>query len=293
MPEIQLSQGTLRYHDEHTAGGGGAASALPTVVLIHGLLVNSTVWGRLVDQLRGDVRCIVPDLPLGSHSVPMNADADLSPLGLASLIAELLEKLDLRDVTLVGNDTGGALCQLVCAHHPERIGSLVLVNCDAFENFPPKAFRPFVKVLGRVPGALAQLEFFGRSRAVREKSMAMMPLTVDPVPDELLKAWISPLRSRQVRRDLARVLRGISPSYTVDAAQRLRQFKRPALIAWGLRDKFFPIEEGERLAATLPNARLERVEDARTFVQLDQPQRLAELVAGFAAEHQAMRSSAA
>jgi pimeloyl-ACP methyl ester carboxylesterase len=293
MPEIQLSQGTLRYRDERPASGGGSSAPQPTVVLIHGLLVNSTVWDRLVGELRSDVRCIVPDLPLGSHSIPMNADADLSPLGLASLIAELMEKLELRDVTLVGNDTGGALCQLVCAHHPERVGSLVLVNCDAFENFPPKAFQPFVKVLGRVPGALAQLELFGRLRAVREKSMAMMPLTVDPVPDELLKAWISPLRDRAIRRDLTRVLRGISPTYTLDAAERLRGFERPALIAWGLRDKFFPIEEGERLAATLPDARLERIENARTFVQLDQPQRLAELMRAFAAEHHAVRSSSA
>jgi pimeloyl-ACP methyl ester carboxylesterase len=284
MPEIQLTQGTIHYRDE----GSG-----PVVVLIHGLLVNSSVWAPLIHQLEGQARCIAPDLPLGSHPRAMNPGADLSPAGLAALIAEFLEKLDIDEVTLVGNDTGGALCQLVCVNHPARIARLVLVNCDAFENFPPKAFRPVVKVLGRVPGALAQLEFFGRLRTVRERSMALMPLTVEPVPDELLKAWVSPLRDRGVRRDLTHVLRAISPRYTLDAAERLRGFDRPALVVWGLRDKFFPLEEGERLAATLPNARLERVENARTFVQLDAPARLAELVAQFASDGAAVRSSAA
>jgi pimeloyl-ACP methyl ester carboxylesterase len=213
----------------------------------------------------------------------MNDDADLSPRGLAALIAELLERLDLDDVTLVGNDTGGALCQLVCAWHPERIGRLVLVNCDAFENFPPRAFRGIVKVLGNVPGSVAVLEYTGRLRAVRQGAMKAAPLTLDPVPDALLKSWLEPLRDRGVRRDLVKVLRGIDPKYTLEAAQRLRTFDRPALLAWGLRDKFFPLAEAERLARTLPSARIERIDDARTFVQLDQPARLGELIAAFSA----------
>jgi pimeloyl-ACP methyl ester carboxylesterase len=274
MPQVELTQGTVQYRDE----GEG-----PVLVLIHGLLVSGSVWERLVPELSGQARCIVPDLPLGSHRIAMNDDADLSPRGLAALIAELLERLDLDDVTLVGNDTGGALCQLVCAWHPERIGRLVLVNCDAFENFPPRAFRGIVKVLGSVPGSVAVLEYTGRLRAVRQGAMKAAPLTVNPVPDALLKSWLEPLRDRGARRDLVKVLRGIDPKYTLEAAQRLRTFDRPALLAWGLRDKFFPIAEAERLARTLPSARIERIDDARTFVQLDQPARLGELIAAFAA----------
>src|SRR5215213_152987 len=135
MPEITLPHGTIRYRDE----GEG-----PAVVFIHGLLVDRRVWQPVADRLATDVRCVVPDLPLGSHTIPMNADADLSPTGLARLIADLLDALELEDVTLVGNDTGGALSQLVAARHPERLGRLVLTNCDAFENFPPKMFRPLV-----------------------------------------------------------------------------------------------------------------------------------------------------
>jgi pimeloyl-ACP methyl ester carboxylesterase len=112
--------------------------------------------------------------------------------------------------------------------------------------------------------------------------MAMAPLTVKPIPDELLKAWLAPLRDRRVRRDLVNVLRGISSEHTLAAAERLRSFDRPALIVWGLRDAFFPFSDAERLAGLFPDARLERVENARTFVQLDAPERVAELIGAFA-----------
>jgi pimeloyl-ACP methyl ester carboxylesterase len=271
MPQIELSQGTIHYRDE----GSG-----PAIVLVHGLLVNGRVWERLVPLLSASSRVIVPDLPLGSHPAGMDPGADLSPPGLAALIAELIQKLDLDDVTLVGNDTGGALCQLVVTGHPERIGQLVLINCDAFEHFPPAPFSALVKVLGRVPGAVAMLAAGGRLAGVRRRAMSLAPLTIDPVPDELLKSWISPLRARPVRRDLIKVLRGISPRYTVQAAEQLPNFDRPVLIAWGTEDKFFPFGDAQRLAALFPRVRLERIERARTFVQMDAPDRLAALIQG-------------
>jgi pimeloyl-ACP methyl ester carboxylesterase len=272
MPEIKLSQGIIRYRDD----GEG-----PPVVLIHGLLVNGTIWDRTAPAIAAHARCIVPDLPLGSHRQPMNAGADLTPPGLAALIAELIERLELDDVTLVGNDTGGALCQLVVAAHPERIGRLVLTNCDAFEHFPPRAFRLAFKALARVPGAVALLADLGRSRVARRASMSLMPLTVDPVPDALLKSWVAPLRARAIRRDLVKVLRGVSPEHTLRAAEQLPSFARPVLIAWGMRDPFFPFADAERLAALFADARVERIENARAFVQLDAPERLAELVNSF------------
>jgi pimeloyl-ACP methyl ester carboxylesterase len=274
MPEIKLSQGTIHYREQ----GSG-----PPVLLVHGLLVNGTIWDRLLPRLAGHARCIVPDLPLGSHPQPMNGDADLSPPGLGALLAELIERLDVAGATLIGNDTGGALCQLTAAARPELVGRLVFTNCDAFESFPPRAFKPLVTGLGRIPGAVVGLAALAKIGPVRRGSMAMASLTVDPVPDELLRAWVAPLRDAGVRRDLVKVLRGIDPRHTLDAAERLRTFERPVLLAWGMRDKFFPLEHGERLQALFPNARLEKIENARTFVQLDAPDRLAELVGGFVA----------
>ena len=274
MPKIELSQGTIDYREE----GSG-----PPVVLIHGLLVDGTVWDRLVPLLAPEARCIVPDLPLGSHRRAMRPAADVTPAGVAALVAELLERLDLSDVTLVGNDTGGAISQLVCADHPDRIGRLVLTNCDAFEHFPPPALKPLIAG-ARIPGSLAALSLLGRFRFARSKAMSLAPLTVDPVPDEMLVGWLEGLHDRGVRADLGRTMRGMRPEVTLAAAERLRAFDRPALIAWGMRDAFFPFADAERLAATLPNARLERIDDARTFVQLDAPDRLAELIAAFVAE---------
>jgi pimeloyl-ACP methyl ester carboxylesterase len=284
MPEIQLTQGTLNYRDE----GEG-----PAVVFIHGLLVNGRVWDDVMPFLGTKLRCIVPDLPLGSHAIPMNPGATLDPPALAAMIAELIERLDLTDVTLVGNDTGGALCQLVVAHHPDRIGKLLLVNCDAFENFPPRSFAPALTMLRRVPGLLALVADLGRTRSGRRLAMKLAPLTVTPVRDELVQSWVAPLRRRDVRRDALAVMRGIAPEHTLGAVDGLRRFDRPAIIVWGLRDVFFKVADGERLVQTLPQARLETVPAARTFVQLDAPERVAELVRELAASRTLHAASAA
>lgn len=271
MPDIRLSQGTIRYREQGTG---------PTVVLIHGVLVSGSVWDRLLPLLSPHARCIVPDLPLGAHELPMNRAADLSPPALAALIAEFIERLELDDVTLVGNDTGGALCQLVVAAHPERIGRLVLTNCDAFDNFPPPQFKLMVKVLGRVPATVTLLANLTRLAPVRRASFS--PLTVDPIPDATLRAWALPLRNPAIRHDFVKVLRGISPEHTLAAAERLPAFAHPVLIVWGMGDAFFPIEGAERLAGLFPDARLERIDRARTFVQLDAAEQLAALVSAFA-----------
>jgi pimeloyl-ACP methyl ester carboxylesterase len=272
MPEIQLSQGVVRYREQGTG---------TPIVLIHGLLVNGNIWDRLVPLLAQQGRCIVPDLPLGSHSLPMDKGADLSAPGLARLIAEFMERLGLEDVILIGNDTGGALCQLVAANHPERLGRLVLTTCDAFENFPPPAVRPMVTAL-KLPGALVVTSLIGRLRVVRKAAFKAMPLTMQPIPDEQVKSWVAPLADKRIRADLSTVVRGLDPADTVAAAERLRNFDRPALIAWGAADRIFPFSDAERLAATLPNARLERIPNARAFVQFDAPERLAELIGSVA-----------
>ena len=130
--ELALPQGTIRYRER----GSGEP-----IVFIHGLLVNGDLWRKVVPELSKDYRCIAPDLPLGSHAKAMSESADLSVYGLAKLIDDFLAALDLRDVALVGNDTGGALCQIVITRHPQRIGRLLLTPCDAFDNFPPPFFK--------------------------------------------------------------------------------------------------------------------------------------------------------
>lgn len=246
--------------------------------MVHGLLTDGTIWDQVAVLLAPSARCIIPDLPLGGHRTAMNG-ADLSPPGLARILAELIERLGLAEVTVVGNDTGTALVQILCMQNPELVSALVLTNGDAFERFPPRQLRPLARIAGHVPGALTTLGLLLRRRLVR-RVVARASSASEQLPDHLLDGWFGALRDPRVRADLRTVLRGLSPVHTMAAARSLTGFDRPALVAWGTRDSYFPVEEGERLARALPNGRLEPICGARLFVQLDQPRRVAELVLG-------------
>jgi pimeloyl-ACP methyl ester carboxylesterase len=275
LREARLSQGTIRYRE---LGAG------EPILLVHGLLANGLLWQEVAPQLARDFRVIVPDWPLGSQELPMSVGTDLSPLGLASIVAGFMSELELKDVTLVGNDTGGAICQLVAVYHGERLARLVLTPCDAYENFLPPAFRP-LQALARVPGAVYVIAQSLRPRAARRLPLAYGWLAKRGIADDLSDAWLAPaLSSASIRREIAAVLKGISSRYTLDAAERFGEFDKPVLIAWAPEDRFFKLRYAERMRAAFPNARLELIEDSYTFVSIDQPQRTAELIAAFARE---------
>ena len=270
--ELNLSQGQVRYRD---LGEG------QPVVFVHGLLVDGALWRGVTPSVADGARCLVPDLPLGSHRAPLRADADLSPPGLARLIADFIEGLSLGPVTLVANDTGGAIAQLVATRHPDVLERLVLTNCDAYENFLPPMFRP-LQAAARVPGAVATLMQGMRFDRLRRLPNAYGRLTKRPLPKDLLDRWTEPARADAgIRRDLRKFLAGISNRYTLQAAQELARFDRPTLIAWAPEDRFFKVRHAEGLAATIPDARLERVEDSWAFVPEDQPEPLSALIRAF------------
>ncbi|HEX8054238.1 MAG TPA: alpha/beta hydrolase [Thermoleophilaceae bacterium] len=271
---VDLSAGRIRYRD---TGEG------PPMVFVHGLLVDGRLWRKVTPALESEFRCIVPDLPLGAHTIPMKPDADVSPPGLARLIAEFLEKLDLEDVTLVANDTGGALTQIAMTQSPERIGRVVLTPCDAFDNFLPPMFQP-LQVLARFQPALTAFVQPLRLRPLRRLPLAFGWLTKRPISDpDVEAAWVGAFFKRgDVRRDVTRILRAIDSRHTQEAAERLGSFDKPVLIAWATEDKVFPLEHAHRLAERLPDARVEEIADSYSFVPEDQPERLAELIRGFA-----------
>ncbi len=272
--EVRLAAGTIRYHEV------GPADA-PPIVFVHGLLVNANLWRKVIPPLAGRFRCIAPTWPLGSHDVPMDPGADLRIPTLARLVADFLAALDLEDATLVGNDTGGALCQLVVADHAERVGRLVLTNCDAFDNFLPLRFR-YMQWGAHVPGFVFLMAQTMRIRALRRLPIAYGPLTKRPIDAEASDSYVRPvLTSRGARRDVAKVLADISPAYTNAAAERLRGFRGPVLICWATEDALFPFEHAERLAKAFKQARVEKIDDSSTFIPEDQPGRLAERIAAF------------
>jgi pimeloyl-ACP methyl ester carboxylesterase len=272
---LDLPGGRLRCF---VAGDG------PPIVFVHGILANANLWRKVVDLLAPGFRCVTLDMPLGSHEVTMGPDADLGPPALAGLVLDAIEALGLEGVTLVGNDTGGALCQIAVTQRPDRIGRLVLTSCDFGEHFPPAEFRFLVEAAKRQDG-LKKLLTPLRARATRQLPQAFGRLARRPIDDDASDSYVLPaLYSDEVRDDLRAVLLGLDAKHTLLAAERLRHLDRPALIAWSREDVFFPPSDAQALAAMLPNARLEWIDDSYSFSPEDRPDRLAELIAQFARE---------
>ncbi|WP_031512236.1 alpha/beta fold hydrolase [Streptomyces sp. NRRL F-5123] len=279
---VELSAGPVDYRD---TGGTG-----PAVVLLHGLLMDGTLWDDVAARLRDGHRVLVPTLPMGAHTRPARAGADLSPGGLARLVGEFLDRLDLHDATLVGNDTGGALVQLLVAQAAEgaagaaaameRVGAVVLASCDAYDNFPPGLTGRTVVLAGNLPPALFGLFM----QQMRLRPMRRLPVAFGQLTkrgDAATARWTRALLADAgVRRDAIRVLRGIAADrHALErAAAALPGLDRPALVVWAEGDRVMPPEHGRRLAAEIPRARLVVVPDSRTLLPLDQPGPLADAV---------------
>jgi pimeloyl-ACP methyl ester carboxylesterase len=273
--EIELSAGTIEYQDS-----GGEK---PVLVLLHGLLMDASLWDDVIAELSIDHRCLAPTLPLGAHRRGMRPDADLSLRGIARLVAEFLERLDLRNVTLVGNDTGGALVQLLVCDDAARVDRIVLVSCDAFDNHPPGLTGKALVLTGKLSPTL-----FGAFM----QQMRLMPLRRLPIAfgwltmrgDAATARWLKPiLRQPEIRRDTVRTLRSVSaePGLMLEASERLHTFDRPTLVVWAREDRVMPPDHGRRLAELFPRGRLVEVEDSYTLIPLDQPARLAQIVREF------------
>ncbi|HEV7585168.1 MAG TPA: alpha/beta fold hydrolase [Solirubrobacteraceae bacterium] len=269
MPAIELSPGIIEYED---TGGEG-----PAIVLLHGLIMDGSLWRHVVEDLRGDYRCLLPTLPLGGHRSPMRADADLSMAGIAAIVGEFMETLDLRDVTLAMNDWGGGQL-LIGGRHDARISRLALCSCEAFDNVPPKGAARLLPYVARVPGGLAAALLPFRFDPLRRLPMTYGPLSKRPVPREVMDRWFGPIAEQaEIRRDLRKYVLGARQARRVllAASQALASFDRPALVAWATEDRLMPREHGPRLAELLPLAELAEIEDCYTLIPEDQPAALA------------------
>lgn len=273
MPEITLSAGTVEYED---TGGGG-----PVVVLLHGLVQDSSVWRKVIAELRTDHRLLAPTLPYGSHRRPMARPP--TPDLVNELVVEFLERLDLRDVTLVESDCGRA--QTVAARHPERLARLVLISCEAFDNYPPGLPGKMIAAACRVPGGIPLLVRVLGLKPLRRLPVGLGALTMRPVPDEIVDRWLRPLRTDPaIRRDFRHYGTHVRRTELLEAAQGLRYFDRPALVVWATEDRMMPREHGRRLAELLPRGRLVEITRTRTLIAEDRPERLASLLRWFAAQ---------
>ncbi|MDT0380559.1 alpha/beta hydrolase [Streptomyces sp. DSM 42041] len=270
--QVEVTGGALRYR---RSGHG------PPLVFLHGPLVNGNLWRKVVPLLTDRFDCVVLDLPFGSHTLPMSPGARLDPPAMARLVAEAVETLGLAPARLVGNDTGGALAQLLMAHRPEVVHDVVLTSCDTYENFLPPVFRT-LPLLAKTPGGMAVLAQLLRSGGLRRLPFAYGLLTRRPIEAAALTSYVTPMRrDAAVRHDLAKALRDLDARHTLGAVEGLRRFPRRVLLAWGEYDRVFPLRHAYRLHRDLPDSELVTLPDAGAFVPEDSPVQLAELIHDF------------
>ncbi len=272
QPKIATTHlGEIEYRD---IGEG------PPIVFLHLVLAEASHWDKMPALLSGRFRCIFPTLPMGAHSIPARSDADLSVDGLARAIVELIEQLHLNQVTLVGNDSGGAISQVIAANYPAAIARVVLTNCDMYDDFPPSLFAYF-KLLPHLPGGLKLTGHALKIRAFWGLPFVFGRLTnvVDPVK---IDRWADALLAdAKVREDAAKVLQGFGPAVTNEAASALKTTELPILVAWGEDDRAFKPALAERFVREVPTAELAWIKQCKTLVCWDQPEALAKLIEGF------------
>ena len=274
MPEVELSAGTIEYED---TGGVG-----PVIVFLHGLLMNGAQWRHVVKALRRDFRCVLPTLPMGAHRYPMHRDADLSLRGLGRIVAEFLDAVDLRDVTLCFNDWCGAQV-MIADDRMARVARLVLVSCEAFDNYPPGIPGRLAGFFAAVPGGVTVTRWLLLFRPLRQLPTVFGSMSKRSVPDEVMRNWLAPLARRAIQRDY-RKYAGDTKRGRRDllaATDALKRFHRPVLVVWASEDRIMPLEHGRRLVETFPNSRLVEVADSYTLVPEDQPTVLAAELRGF------------
>jgi pimeloyl-ACP methyl ester carboxylesterase len=225
----------------------------PVALFVHGVLLNGYFWRHQLQNLSDVRRCIAPDL-LAHGRTEIGANQEVSVTANARMLAEFLDALKIDQVDLVGNDSGGGICQIFAAVFPERVRSITLTNCDTHDNWPPEAFKPFVQLVadGGLPGLLSAML---RDKNVYRSAQALGPAYEKPeaVSDATVEAYLQPhVRTPQRTQDLESFVDAFDNEHTVLIEPQLRALGVPALIVWGDDDVYFDVKWSEWLEKTLP-----------------------------------------
>lgn len=261
--KLNTSYGTILYQD---IGAG-----MP-IIFLHGTLSNANTWRKIIEPLSQHFRCIVPTLPLGAHETPINATQPITGDTISQIIHDLVAHLNLGQVILLANDTGGAYAQVFTAQYPNQVSHLILTNCDAFEVFPPKAFNT-LKTFINTPFLTDIMAKLFRIESVIESPLALGLLSNTLKGKQMKQYYLHNfIHNRDIRSDLKQLVTGWNAQDTLKAAQKLKHFDKPVLVIWGLDDKkLFPLELGQRVADLFPNSQFITVAGSSTFIQEDQP----------------------
>ena len=255
---VQTASGRISYTEQ----GAG-----PVALFVHGVLLNGHLWPHQLAQLSDIRRCIAVDL-LAHGDTEIAPDQDVSVTANANMLEEFLDALNIEQVDLVGNDSGGGIAQIFAALHPQRVRSLTLTNCDTHDNWPPEAFKPFL-AMAAAGGLRGALDAMLADKSIYRSPQALGPAYEHPerLADDSIERYLRPLvRTEQRTRDLQRFLAAFDNAHTVKLESRLKALKAPTLIVWGTDDVYFDVKWSHWLADTIPGTR-KRVElkDARIF----------------------------
>lgn len=265
MTKIELPFGPC---DVDVSGSG------PAVLLIHGVLVNASLWDPVAPVLAETHHVIAPNLPIGAHRVAAARRDLVHPEAVADALVTLLDALGIERAAVVGSDTGGAIAQLFAARHPDRLTGLALLSCDAFDHFPPTLLKPMRRPLA-IGAFVDLLGWMYRFGPIRRSWLGAGLVLNHPIDEAVIAPWFDQIAGdREVRRDMAAFIRACRPALTHRAADALRTFPHPAMVAWSRGDRLFPEADAQRLAATLPDCELRWITDSRTFSMIDQPEQV-------------------
>jgi len=266
---VDTPSGRISYLE---AGSG------PVALFVHGILMNSHLWRHQIAALSDVRRCIAIDI-LAHGDSESQPSQDVSVTAQANMILQFIDILGIDKVDLVGNDSGGGICQIFAAHSPNRIRTLTLTNCDTHDNWWPKAFRPFVDAT-LSGGLLGTLNALVGDKSIYRSAKALGPCYVDPnsISDADIDIYLGPfLRNEQRTHDLYRFVASSDNSHTMRIEPHLRQLKVPTLLVWGTDDVYFPVKWAYWLAGTLSGARNPvELEGARLFFMEESPEKLNE-----------------
>jgi pimeloyl-ACP methyl ester carboxylesterase len=271
---VVIDGARIEYRD---AGTG------PTLVFVHGAYVTGALWEDVTSRLTPNYRCIAPTWPFGAQAEPVGAGVDLSVVASGRRIVGLLEALNLSDVTLVANDTGGGIVQAALADQTldwGRVSRLVFTNCDSFEHFPPGSFAPIVRLCA-INERLGTVVLKGLTTSPGRKVFisAVTRNGIDAKRQPVIFGGF--LSSAAVRRDAAKFTADLKPGHTLAAVDAMKQWQKPVLMAWGTDDTMFPLSHAERLAETFPHAAVRAIEGSSTYVMLDRPDETADAIRAF------------
>ena len=255
---VQTPSGRINYTDQ----GSG-----PVALFVHGVLLNGYLWRHQQTELSDVRRTIAVDL-LAHGATEISPDQDVSVLANAKMLNEFLDALSIEKADVVGNDSGGGICQIFSGLYPERVRSLTLTNCDTHDNWPPEAFKPFVAMV-KAGGLRNTLEAMLSNKAVYRSPDALGPAYEHPenVADETIETFLHPFVATDQRtRDLERFVNAFDNKYTVAVESKLKMLNAPTLIVWGTDDIYFDVKWSHWLAETIPGTK-RRVEfkNARIF----------------------------